>query len=95
VIDKAIELISDPARWTTGVMARNKDNESVDYSDPEACRWCVLGALKKVGFTTDQIWPLIDRCVKKYGIGLVVANDDHGREAVIEMLKGLSSENQT
>ena len=31
--------------WTKGAMARNVDGESVSSYSPDACQWCLLGAI--------------------------------------------------
>jgi hypothetical protein len=47
VLRGARELISDPERWTQGEYARNAEHEAVNFLSPEACRWCLVGALAK------------------------------------------------
>lgn len=42
------ELISDVGRWTQDALARLPDGRKVDPLDPDACRWCALGALYPV-----------------------------------------------
>jgi hypothetical protein len=42
------ELLSDPKRWTQGVIARKSNNQITYPSDPEATCFCLAGALKKV-----------------------------------------------
>ena len=44
---KAYELLSSPEKWTTEVAARNKDNEQVTVDSPEACKFCIYGAIRK------------------------------------------------
>lgn len=34
--------------WTQYARARRRDGNAVDPSSPEACSWCMLGALQKV-----------------------------------------------
>jgi hypothetical protein len=41
-------LIQDPAHWTQGTHARNKIGNPVKPADPDACQWCLDGALGKV-----------------------------------------------
>lgn len=42
------DLLTDPARWTQGKFARTAEGDSCYASDPEACQWCLEGAIKKV-----------------------------------------------
>ena len=44
----ARDLISDPARWTQGWFAKNERGLNVSEDHPDACCWCVLGAMKRV-----------------------------------------------
>lgn len=45
LIDGMIELLSKPERWTQGEFARNTAGSPVSSTSPDACCWCVLGAL--------------------------------------------------
>ena len=42
------ELLGDPARWTKGAQACDKDDYVVSASHSTACRWCLAGAIIKV-----------------------------------------------
>ncbi len=44
---KVKELLADPARWTRGMFARRADNEPVASQSDEACKWCLLGAIRR------------------------------------------------
>ncbi len=44
---KVKELLADPARWTKGTFARRVDNEAVASQSEEACKWCLLGAIRR------------------------------------------------
>ena len=46
-LEAARELISDEARWTSGTFARAVDGTPSHPSDPEACRWCAHGAIRR------------------------------------------------
>ena len=48
VLVAARELISDPARWTQGVGARDTDGEGVNSLSEHAVCWCSIGATYKV-----------------------------------------------
>jgi hypothetical protein len=47
VLGRALELLSDRKRWTTGMLARTKDNHTTRPTDPDAEKWCAVGALEK------------------------------------------------
>lgn len=38
------ELLSDPMRWTQGMMAADDLGSRVGAKDPAACCWCIMGA---------------------------------------------------
>lgn len=42
------ELLKYPARRTTGTYARNESGYATAPTDPEACEWCLDGAVAKV-----------------------------------------------
>ena len=41
-------LISDPAKWTRGQIARDAEGRFVRARDPEAVCWCSYGAIDRV-----------------------------------------------
>jgi hypothetical protein len=47
VLGRALELLSDRKRWTTGSMARTKSNHTTGPTDPDAEKWCALGAIER------------------------------------------------
>lgn len=52
VLRGARELLSDPARWTKGVNARDAAGERVGILSVDAACWCMWGALDKVRGTS-------------------------------------------
>ena len=44
----ARDLISDPARWTQGVQARDEHGDQVPHNDPIAHCFCIMGAVGRV-----------------------------------------------
>lgn len=42
------ELLADPARFCTGVKARNAEGVEVDPCDPAAVQWCLAGAWERI-----------------------------------------------
>lgn len=47
-LEQARELLSDPAKWTQGYLARDKDGDSCPASSIDAVCFCALGAIHKV-----------------------------------------------
>jgi hypothetical protein len=47
VLGRALELLSDRKRWTKGAMARTEHNRTTRPTDPDAEKWCALGAIEK------------------------------------------------
>jgi len=43
-----VELFTDPKRWTTLAMARDKNGSPVHETSPDACCWCLLGGMNYV-----------------------------------------------
>jgi hypothetical protein len=48
VLQQARALISDPARWTQGFWARDRNGAECSLENPYVCRWCAAGAINKV-----------------------------------------------
>ena len=48
VIMKAMELIGDPTRWTKNTNARNDKGVATGHNEPDACSFCMSGALRKI-----------------------------------------------
>jgi hypothetical protein len=44
----ARDLIAEPKNWCQGTLALDKQGEKCDPKDPEACKFCATGALKRV-----------------------------------------------
>ena len=53
------EILSDPTKWTQGVLARDKAGFATDPQGVDAVRWCSLGAFLHCGMTPHQ-WESLD-----------------------------------
>lgn len=42
------DLLSDPARWVRDAFSLTADGMKVSSHSPLACRWCLVGAIRKV-----------------------------------------------
>ena len=49
ILKAARETLSDPARWTKGVFARDSEGHSCSPCTPFAVCWCLFGAIRKAG----------------------------------------------
>ena len=87
IIEGARFLVANKATWTQRTNARDSDGYSTDSNNPNARRWCALGALEKVanpsgyeaGLASEAAWQLSGN------IGLAAINDHDGREAVLTL----------
>ena len=48
VLTKARELISDPAKWTQGASAKNRDGKVVGLMSDDAECFCLIGAIDRI-----------------------------------------------
>lgn len=79
-------LLSDPSNWTTNAYARNKDNQQVQSTSPEACKWCLLGAIIKC-YSIHNLQIVVAK-VKQQNINdLSDFNDTCTHEELIDVLK--------
>jgi hypothetical protein len=85
-------ILSSADKWTQGRDARTKDGSNIDWRSLEACSFCLRGALNKAvgGVSDDAYLPLICRVINNkiedYNCGVVLYNDTHTYEQVIEVL---------
>lgn len=95
VVSAAIELISDPAKWTTGANARDENDLVVSPTREKACKWCALGALQNqsVLLTGDLYVSNYISTVfhDKFARTISITNDNKGREVIINKLQDLIS----
>jgi len=47
ILKRVRALLSDPARWTQGEMARNMFGAPTDPAGPNATCWCLMGAIQR------------------------------------------------
>lgn len=78
-------LIAKKSRWIKGFMAFNKQNRGVDATSLEACKFCVLGAIRHVA---GEWSPLEERCRERLesviGDGFIATfNDNHTHAQVL------------
>jgi hypothetical protein len=50
VLISARTLIADPARWTTGALARDTDGSQVEWNGQSASKWSAIGAIYRAAY---------------------------------------------
>lgn len=90
------ELLGDKNRWTRGTNARSPENTPVNWDDPNACKWCLNGALLKVaGHKRGDDYPkaydkaehMLSECaINLFNSGYVTVNDDRGYTDVVAVM---------
>jgi hypothetical protein len=87
IVEQAIELISDPDKWTTEWFARKSNNSRVDPEDSKACKWCAAGAIMKFAKCHYEMDMILSEIYDKKKMSLDYINDIIGREAAIYVMK--------
>jgi len=78
VLIAARAKISDPANWIKGYFA-NDEHGDVLYNDPDACRFCALGAVWHLGVSSDlevEADRMLDKAAKARGFDSVIHYND-------------------
>jgi hypothetical protein len=91
IIQRAREIISDEQHWCRGSYARGKAGISVAVNDPDAHRYCAMGALLLAAseLSSDETIASslahdIAKIVSPTG-SLVFVNDHYGHSAVLSL----------
>jgi hypothetical protein len=95
IIDGALAIINDAARWTTGTQARDQDGQPCASWDSAAVRWCFYGAMvvTALRLCSDRQQSLsVAHKIRRrmtiiQGVDPIAANDCHGREAMIALAR--------
>ena len=98
VLTQALEIISDPERWTQHAFAKAPNGANVSYLNDEAVRFCATGAIFKLvnwtgyGFVPAVMW--LDKAAMQLFLGTgtppggaVYVNDFLGHAAVVRMFE--------
>lgn len=91
---EAKAIIEDPAHWCTDFFALNAQGDITDTTDPEAVRFCVLGACARaqkasgMSFVFTVAFPELEQAARDlYGHSSVAhVNNRYGHSAAIQML---------
>jgi len=62
VLEGVLSLLEHESSWTQEVSARDHHGNPVASDSPEACRWCLSGAIDKVAneLNTDPVYVLVE-----------------------------------
>lgn len=88
---KVSELLSDESKWTQKAMARNRSGEEIELRSPNACKWCLFGAIlrcygEKAPLPGDEQHPIVKALRIAGPFGLVAYNDSHTFAEVRELV---------
>jgi len=93
-LQAAIDLIADPARWTTGAAARDADGTEVALDDSTAVCRCAWAAMDKEG-VSDLLKQRVDNYCRygfADGYGLSFINDGpDGHARVLEAMRAVQA----
>jgi len=79
LLEKARELISDPARWTKGAVARDLNGEPIEEFSSDAVCFCSIGVVSSVANCLglfNSTTHLLDRCAGKRGYPNILSFND-------------------
>ena len=48
VYNTVAKLLESPDRWCQGASARNEKGDGIYSESPDACRWCIAGAILRI-----------------------------------------------
>jgi len=90
---KVSELLSDRSKWTQEVCARDKHGDPIDFHDPLACKWCLLGAVYRCysieggqGAVLGKLQSTINKHYRGR-LSIPSINDNFGYEVVMEIVR--------
>lgn len=83
---QARDLLSNPARWTQGMLAGDESNNQVAVNSLDAVCWCAIGACNKVSGNLSEHPDSLRRAAEEMrGWSPSQVNDSVGYEATLEM----------
>lgn len=92
------DLLADPARFTTGTLARDARGWPVSPTQYLACRWCLVGAIRKVGRDWrpgSPVYVAVRRALNTISEPAVATwSDLHGHAGVLELLDRLIADEE-
>ena len=90
----ARQLISDPAKWTQGVAARNRLGSSVDPLAEDAVCFCSIGAIRNVVAEDNHAFERASDALRSHSpIGVIAGfNDTHTHAEVLGLFDAAIAE---
>jgi len=88
-LQRAIDLIEDPARWTTGAAARDADGTEVALDDSTAVCRCAWAAMDKEGVSALMKWHVDDYCRYGFADGYGVSFINDGPDGHARILQAM------
>jgi hypothetical protein len=91
-------LLTPRENWTTGANARDKLSRVVQFNDPAACKFCLVGGLQRVATTSEyprdvklynkMHFVLEGEIIPKRGnsLSLINFNDNADHEDILDLL---------
>ena len=98
IVSGALAIFADENNWTRGALARNRNGDTCNWDDPNAVRYCALGALIRVAtdlvsnydqarFLVIQVTRRVLAASNRSGSVLPHINDVEGHAAIVAMFK--------
>ena len=91
----ARQLISDPAKWTQNLFARDKDGKSIDPQNKDAVCFCSFGAIERFTGckTLSEVEGHLDNvCEKLFHTNVISFNDTHTHAEVLALFDAAIAE---
>lgn len=87
---KVIEVIKDESKWCSGVGAKDAKGNATVSSDPEAVKWCALGAAARF-IQHGRLISFMHDFQTQFSSSITSVNDGYnGRESVISCLERMT-----
>jgi hypothetical protein len=83
-LQRARDLIADPARWTRNAPARDANGARIGIRSPHATCWCAIGALGKTSPDID-VSDAVTSLREATRNPITFVNDTQGHAAVLAM----------
>jgi len=96
IVARALEIISDEARWTKAVVARKADGRCCEFANPLAAQFCAVGALSRAAYellgargveSTLKAVKFVLAADNRPPDSLPLINDQEGHAAIVAMFK--------
>jgi len=87
ILIKAKAVIANPDNWIQNSMAQGIDGWQTSVSDPQACKFCSVGAIYKVNGSMNSVTELARIALEKNtgGLSLDMFNDTHTHQEVMAL----------